>query len=301
MPGALRRAVRRSEACTARPRGTGDVGTNIVVTSDAAPRASARDETSSASPGAGGGLAAHRRRRGTMLPTNLCLLTSTYEKTAPRSSPGVDAPGSRRFTDGRPASEDRARVRGRTSDASVTASIVGAPLARNAPSRGGLARRRRDRVTDRAGRASRDAFHPARALAPRRPFGRPARAFHQRNGASRHAAGFATPFHRGEPRGPPRPMPPCTRPVAGGSRFSGLGFACRLLLIGKRRADSPWRAFDPRVASCRDHGASAARRAVDGNDHFRPEPPRRVTRRAMAKRCARAFLDVLRTPGSPGR
>jgi len=26
------------------------------------------------------GLAAHRRRRGTMLPTNLCLLTSTYEK-----------------------------------------------------------------------------------------------------------------------------------------------------------------------------------------------------------------------------
>jgi len=289
----------RSEACTVRPRGTGDGGTNIAITSEPAHRASARCETSSVSPGAGGGLAAHRRRRGAMLPTNLCLLTSTYEKPHPVHHPAWMRRGAAVSRTGDPLRRTAQGVRGRASDASVTAPIVGAAARADDASLSVWPSSSPPRSRDRSRREGEPRRLPSsKSPRPATPFRTPGSDLPPAAWRLRHAAVFATPFHRGETSRTSAAGPPCTRPVAGGSRFLGLGFACRLLLIGERRADSPWRAFDPRVASCRDHVAPTF---VDGNDHFRPEPPRRVTRRAMAKRCACAFLDVPRAPGLPGR
>jgi len=207
----------RSEACTVRPRGTRDGDTNIVVTSDATPRASARCETSSASPDAGGGPRGSPTAPGRDAPDQPLPAHVYVRETAPRSSPGVDAPGSRRFTNGRPASEDRAGCARPSLWRLRRPSIAGtAARADDAFSRGGRARRRRDRVTDRAGRTSRDAFHPARALAPRRPFGRPARTFHSDRGVAATPRASRRLFTAERPCGPPRPGPRARVPLPAG-------------------------------------------------------------------------------------
>jgi len=65
---------------------------------------------SSASPGAGGPPCGSTDCAGAvMLPTNLCLLTSTYEKPHPAHHPAWMRRGASCFTDSRPASEDRTR------------------------------------------------------------------------------------------------------------------------------------------------------------------------------------------------
>jgi len=138
-------------------------------------------------------------------------------------------------------------VRGRASDASVTPSIVGRRRSRGRRLSLEVASSSPPRSRDRSRRED----EPRRLPSNKSP--RPATSFRTPGSGlplapwrCRLAASFATPFHRGETSRTSTAGPPCTRPVAGGSRFLDLGFACRLLLIGERRADSPWRAFDPR-------------------------------------------------------
>jgi hypothetical protein len=96
------------------------------------------------------------------------------------------------------------------------------PLARTTHRRLDRARRRRDRVNDHGGRASRDAFHPTRALALRRPFERPARTFFStRDGATASLRASRAPLRPGRsPCGPLRDWVPVHAPVARRDRAS---------------------------------------------------------------------------------
>jgi hypothetical protein len=155
-----------------------------------------------------------RRRRGVMLPTNLCLLTCTYEKPHPAHHPAWMRRGAAVSRTADPLGGTAHGLCGRASGASVAAPMRCAVRSRGRRTfRGGLARRRRDRVTDRVGRASRDAFHPARALAPRRPFGRPARTFRSPRGAAAPVRPSRRLFTAERPHGPSRPGPRARVPL----------------------------------------------------------------------------------------
>jgi hypothetical protein len=109
---------------------TGDRDTSTMVTSDVRCMRQHAAVRSQASPDAGGPPCGSTDGAGAkMLPTNLCLLTSTYEKPHPAHHPAWMRRGAGCFTDSRPASEDRTGLCGRPSDASVTASTA-APSAR---------------------------------------------------------------------------------------------------------------------------------------------------------------------------
>jgi hypothetical protein len=187
VPGGAAERGERSEALyRAPPAETGDSDTSTVITSEAPPHTSARSGAFLGQPWCRrSALRLDRLRRGAMLPTNLCLLTSTYEKPHPAHHPAWMRRGAAVSRTADPLRRTAHAVCGRASDVSVAPSRLRVFRSRGRRFvRVGLARRRRDRVTDRAGRASRDAFHPARALAPQRPFGRPARTFHPRRGVA---------------------------------------------------------------------------------------------------------------------
>jgi len=237
----------RSGACTVRPRGTGDGGTNIAITSDVAPRASARCETSSASPDAGGGpcgspTAPERDAPDQPLPAHVYVRENRTPLITRRGCAGESPFHGRTTRFGGPHTVCAAEPLTPPSPPRSSAP----PLARTTPpSRGGLSSSPA-RSRDRSCREG----EPRRLPSSKSP--RPATSFRTPGSDLPLApwrclgASFATPFHRGETSRTSVAGPPCTRPVAGGSRFLDLGFACRLLLISERRADSPWRAFDPR-------------------------------------------------------
>jgi len=185
------------------------------------------------------------------------LPTHVYvREPVPRSSPGVDAPGSPLFH-GQPTRFGGPHARGaRPSLWRPCRPIAWAshPLARTTLFRLGQARRRRDRVTDHGGGASRDAFHPARALALRHPFGASGSdLLLDARQCDRLAASIAMPLHPARPfRAAPERRSPCTRPLPSGIAL--LGPRLRLPTSAdffERRAGSPRRAFDPRSASRR--------------------------------------------------
>lgn len=170
-------------------------------------------ECSSASPGAGGPPCGSTDGAGAvMLPTNLCLLTSTYEKPHPAHHPAWMRRGASCFTDSRPASEDRTRVCGRASDTSVTTSALRLPLARETirsrwPSSSPVRSRDRSR---REGEPRR--LPSSKSPRPAAPFRTPGSDLRLTSRRCRRVVSFATPFHsEGRPCGPLRGSGPRAR------------------------------------------------------------------------------------------
>jgi hypothetical protein len=173
-----------------------------------------------------------------------------------------------------------------------------------------------------------DSFHRARAFAPQRPFGRPARAF-PGSAAWPPRLRLSTPLH---PRrilaDPPRARLPSTRPAANGRRASlSLGVACRLLQPETTRGHT-LRAFNPRTRAelslrspaSKDAGlrwplSALPHRRPASDDLHAPACARRVplartrqiegrgarakANRALLDDVARALLVTPRAPGSP--
>jgi len=206
------------------PRGTGGCDACIVLTSEPPSRASARHGRLLGQPRCRRLALRRADGAGTRCSRPTSAYSRTYENPYPAHHPAWMRRGARCFTDSRPASVDRTPERAAEPLASLSPlrPCFATRLRKTTHRRLGRARRRRDRVNDQGGRASRDAFHQSKSPRPATSFRTPGSdLLLDARRCCRLAASFATPLRPGRsPCGPLRDWVPVHAPVARRDRAS---------------------------------------------------------------------------------